>query len=256
MPLMGGWHPRLPLYFSNYEVYMNIELYHNPDCEILIDKNTGESYCSISGYSRLSDLDKSTISKRLSRGYKGVDKSKLKFAEILTPGGLQAVSLITEDIITDWIIDDNPEVAKKLLKAGVRLFLQNVAGYKYEPKKQLPEYTAKENVETAEAIERLSDPLIKSLLRQQLAEELGQKQLPMMVDTQRLVAVDVRARELGVPQSKINQAKQQGYWSLGSVVARDGRFESQGKVPLGSYMVHQYLITPELDKFIMDYFTE
>lgn len=251
---MGGWHPRLPLYFSNYEVYMNIELYHNPDCEILIDKNTGESYCSISGYSRLSGIGKSGISKRISK--LTVSSYEIKSAEILTSTGLKTVSLIPEDLITDWIIDDNPEVAKKLLKAGVRLFLQTVAGYKYEPKKQLPEYTAKENVETAEAIERLSDPLIKSLLRQQLAEELGQKQLPMMVDTQRLVAVDVRARELGVPQSKINQAKQQGYWSLGSVVARDGRFESQGKVPLGSYMVHQYLITPELDKFIMDYFTE
>jgi hypothetical protein len=94
--------------------------------EIIINQQTGESFCSVSGYARMSGKDKGTISRRL----KAVASNEAKTDEILTPGGIQGVVLVNEDLITDWIVDDNPMMAKQLLKAGVRVFLHKLAGYK------------------------------------------------------------------------------------------------------------------------------
>ena len=73
----------------------------------------------------MSGRDASTISRRL----KGVGSDRIKEAEIITLGGIQGVALISEDIITDWIVEDNPPLAKAMLKAGVRVFLHTAAGY-------------------------------------------------------------------------------------------------------------------------------
>jgi hypothetical protein len=91
----------------------------------LVINESGESFATVRGYARMSGRDASTISRRL----KGVGSDRIKEAEILTPGGLQGVALISEDIITDWIVEDNPPLAKAMLKAGVRVFLHTAAGY-------------------------------------------------------------------------------------------------------------------------------
>lgn len=93
--------------------------------EILINTETGESFCSVSGYARMSGKAKSSIHDRL----KTVHKEEENSAEIPTSKGTRTVRLVTEDLITDWIVDDNPKIAKQLLKAGVRMFLHKLAGY-------------------------------------------------------------------------------------------------------------------------------
>jgi len=93
--------------------------------EILIDTVTGESFASIKGYARMSGLSKQAISKRL----QGVNETYEKTAEVLTPGGLQGVRLISEDLICEWLPKDNPVAAKTLLKLGVRMALHTMAGY-------------------------------------------------------------------------------------------------------------------------------
>ena len=93
--------------------------------ETLINTSTGEAFASISGYARIAGKDKSTISRRLD----SVAAGERKTAEVQTTQGLRTVVLITESQITDWIIDDNPKIAKQLLKAGVRVFLHTTAGY-------------------------------------------------------------------------------------------------------------------------------
>jgi len=226
--------------------------YHqDSELDILVDQNTGKSYCSIKGYARLSGKAKSTISERVSKLTSG-SEILVKSAEILTTGGLKVVRLIPEEIIVKWILKDNIEVAEKLLQAGVRKYLHFLAGYE-EKQPELPQHDARYHTETAMLIQDISDPGLKSLLRQQLAEELGQKQL-MPGDTPRLISVDVRAKELGVSQAKINESKKKGYWSLGSVMSRNPIFPSKGKAPLGSFMVHQYEQTLMLDDFILEYF--
>lgn len=107
---------------------MNNQLttFNNDGIEIIINTLTGESFCSIKGYARLSGITPGGVSKRV----KLIGDSPLiKKAEIQTVKGLRTVSLISEEIIVDWIIEDNKQVAKKLLKAGVRAFLHTFAGY-------------------------------------------------------------------------------------------------------------------------------
>jgi hypothetical protein len=93
--------------------------------EILIDTVTGESFCSVKGYARMAGKSKSTISERL----QGVRPTERQTAEISTTGGIQVVRLISEDLIVDWLITDNPAAAKALLKLGVRMALHTMAGY-------------------------------------------------------------------------------------------------------------------------------
>jgi phage antirepressor YoqD-like protein len=50
--------------------------------------------------------------------------------------GVKVVRLVTENLICEWLPQDNPEMAKSLLKLGVRLFMHKLAGY--EPQNKLP----------------------------------------------------------------------------------------------------------------------
>lgn len=116
---------------NNTNTMTNLTTFNQDGIEIIINTATGESFCSIKGYARLSGKDKSTISRRVSKitQSEGVASDLIISAEIQTAGGIQGVVLITEDLITDWILDDNIQIAKQLLKAGVRMFLHTAAGY-------------------------------------------------------------------------------------------------------------------------------
>ena len=103
---------------------MELTRFEQDGIEILINTLTGESFCSLSGYARMSGLSKQAIAKRCT-----VNQTEVKYAEIQTASGLQGVKLINEHTISDWIVDDNPSIAKQLLKAGVRFYLLELAGY-------------------------------------------------------------------------------------------------------------------------------
>ena len=71
----------------------------NEGLEVYIDNQTGETFTSISGYARMGNKDRSTISRR----YKGVASELQKTAEVPTAGGVQGVALICEELIVDWL---------------------------------------------------------------------------------------------------------------------------------------------------------
>lgn len=104
---------------------MNLTRFETADGVELVIAENGESFATVRGYARMSGRDVSTISRRL----KGVASDLVKDAEINTQGGIQGVVLIPEELITDWIVEDNPPLAKAMLKAGVRVFLHTAAGY-------------------------------------------------------------------------------------------------------------------------------
>jgi hypothetical protein len=103
--------------------------FDNDGVELVINLESGESLASLSGYARMAGLSVDAISKRVKRGYGSLDKVEVKEAEIQTKKGLRTVYLLSEETISRWIIQDNPELAFKMLQAGVRVYLHSLAGY-------------------------------------------------------------------------------------------------------------------------------
>jgi len=105
---------------------LTLTKFENPNgLEILIDEQTGESFCSVRGYARMSGKAVSTISERLAAfGFDDVNT-----AQIHTESGSKSVRLITESQMTEWIIDDNPAISKLFVRMGIRMYLYAQAGY-------------------------------------------------------------------------------------------------------------------------------
>jgi len=103
----------------------NLQRFDQDGIEIVINTETGESFASIRGYARMSDKPESTIRSRL----KGARVDTVKTAVIQTGRGNQTARLIPEDLIVEWLPKDNPEMASKLMRLGVRMFLHQMAGY-------------------------------------------------------------------------------------------------------------------------------
>jgi hypothetical protein len=100
--------------------------------ELVINTDTHEAYATQSGYSRMSGVALDAISKRLSRGYKGVDISNIQTAELHTAGGLQGVRLLPADVVFDWLLDDNRDLAKAMGACGANVYLHGLAGYQIQ----------------------------------------------------------------------------------------------------------------------------
>lgn len=157
---------------SNLSVFKS-----NDGIEIIINQQTGETFCSVSGYARMSGLTQQAISKRA----KKLDNSGLiESAELDTGYGIKLHILLTEDLITDWIVDDNPAMAKQLLKAGVRIFLHKLAGYKVTSEAVQPQprtqgemflMVAQQLVEQEKRTKEIEDKLAQITARQAEAEK-------------------------------------------------------------------------------------
>lgn len=105
----------------------SLQRFDHDGIELIINTETGESFASISGYARMSGKIPSTISRRLTMS--GLREKGLEQAQIETAGGLQGVALIPENLICQWLIKDNHELALKVMQLGVRLFLHTLAGF-------------------------------------------------------------------------------------------------------------------------------
>jgi hypothetical protein len=91
----------------------------------------------------------------------------------------------------------------------------------------------------------LDSPILKALITQRAAEQLGGNALPA---TQQVICT-VRAHELGYSQKQIGNGS-----ALGSFVVKQG-CEPTGKTYHGNYKVNTYELTPELDQAICLYFS-
>jgi hypothetical protein len=87
------------------------------EIEIIIDQQTGESFCSVSGYARMSGKDKGTISRRL----KGVAQDVAKIDELVTSGGLQGIALFSVDTALNFLVKDKPALVGSLIDVVERL---------------------------------------------------------------------------------------------------------------------------------------
>jgi chromosome segregation ATPase len=125
----------------------SLQRFDHDGIELIINTETGESFASISGYARMSGKIPSTIFRRLTT-MSGLREKGLEQAQIETASGLRTVALIPENLICQWLIKDNHELALKVMQLGVRLFLHTLAGFQVksgaiETNKQLENQVAK-----------------------------------------------------------------------------------------------------------------
>jgi hypothetical protein len=223
--------------------------------ELIIDTVTGESFATVSGYARMSGKAKSTISERL----KGVALDNVKQTEIQTQGGLQAVRLISEDLITEWLPKDNPIMASQLMKIGVRVFLHKLAGFEVKSEaiapqpieRILPTHTAVEYANAAHQVNSLPNGILKQLIQDALVDEISLAQnlkyLPVAEKPKQYTIVKVRAKQLGYTDSQIGDGKQ-----LGKFVK--SQINPSFQEIVGRYPVFHYEINDQLDSAINRFF--
>lgn len=113
--------------------------------EIYINHKTGESFASVKGYARFSTLSEQTISERVLGLSQTTTKEipKVFTAELLTADGLQVVNLIDEDLVAEWLPEDNPSLAAQLMKQGIRPFIHKMAGYTHQEPRPMIELTTR-----------------------------------------------------------------------------------------------------------------
>ena len=145
----------------------SLQRFDQDGIELIINTKTGESFASISGYARMSGRIPSTISRRLTMS--GLREKGLDQAQIETAGGLQGVALIPEDLICQWLIKDNPELALKVMQLGVRLFLHTLAGFRVRS-------------EAITEVRQLESQIVKLSEEKQILEELIKTQKTMIAD--------------------------------------------------------------------------
>lgn len=105
--------------------------FENNGLELIININTGEVFASKRALARMCQKDEKTI-----RNWIGADKIDFKQAQIPTNTGLQGADLLNEDAIYKALAKYNPNLLAQCAKAGLRLYLHGLAGYKYEIKQQ------------------------------------------------------------------------------------------------------------------------
>ena len=145
--------------------------------EIVIDTETGESFASIRGYARMSGKHESTIRSRL----KSARIDSAKTAVIQTGRGNQAARLIPEDLIVEWLPKDNPEMASKLMRLGVRMFMHQMAGYNVTSSAIVSPALPQNYIEALEALLE-SEKQKQILLAEQKMLEAENAHLSEMVD--------------------------------------------------------------------------
>jgi hypothetical protein len=135
--------------------------------------------------------------------------------------------------VDEWIVE--------LMNTGT----VSIASQPVQPVRQLaPQRDLKDWIDCMAVMKLTEDPILKSLVSQRMAEQLGIDREPAIVPC----VLTVRAIELGVSQSEIGSGSQLGKF----IVARG--FASSGKSQHGKYQVNCYDRTAALDAAILNFF--
>jgi hypothetical protein len=109
---------------------MNLTKYENDGLELFINTDTGTCFASIRAVARMCEKSISTIHKFVSGGLKTVHQMELISAEITTNTGIKTVHLLNEEQILEVVTRYHPKLIKAFVKAGLRVYLHQLAGFK------------------------------------------------------------------------------------------------------------------------------
>jgi phage regulator Rha-like protein len=154
----------------------------------------------------------------------------------------QATCLMTYSKNTEQVRSAKRNLVKQFSKAK-QLLMTPIAPP--APVRQLaPQRDLKDWIECMQIMGLTEDPILKSLVSQRMAEQIGGIETPTPLPK----ILTVRAHELGISQSEIGSGSQ-----LGKYIVAMG-FEPIGKSQHGKYEVNIYEASQALDNAILGYF--
>lgn len=245
----------LSLSFSN--IYMLLQNFNSGNLELTINTETGEAYASQSSLARMCNVSETAIRKWVASNQIAVLE-----AEINTGSGIQGSNLLDENAIYVALSKYKPTLLIQCAKAGLRIYLHGLAGYRYqvvEQTKPSPQDFDKEErarlldyLEISERLAKLENPLIRSYMEQTVMERLSvalpgkmEAALTGEKDAEDLVICSVVAADLGYTLRKGEDS------TLGKYVKK--RHNEVGKAQHGKYMVNVFRradITDTIQEYI------
>lgn len=107
---------------------MELQRFEHDGLELVINTQTGEVFASQRAIGRMADKDEATIRRYVSAA--GISPVR---AEIPTSSGLRTAALLNEDTIYQIFQRYKPELLIQCAKAGIRLYLHQLAGFRFVP---------------------------------------------------------------------------------------------------------------------------
>ena len=181
-----------------------------------------------------------------------LEEDEKGLSSIDTLGGKQCLLCVSEPGLYSLIFSSRKPAAKRFKRWVLHEVLPTIRKTgKYEivqpqkPTRQLaPQRDLKDWIDCMSVMKLTEDPILKSLVSQRMAEQLGGGHEPVSVPC----ILTVRAIELGISQSEIGNGSQLGKF----IVARG--FKSSGKSQHGKYQVNCYDRSSDLDAAILNFF--
>lgn len=253
------------------EAGSNLQRFDRDGVELVIDRVTGETWATQTGYARMSGLIQQAINYRTTT-YKGSD---LKTAEVLTATGFKTHKLIPANLCFKWAIKDNPELAEAMGAAGATIYMHQLAGFKVSsdviakpeptstPAPQAPQLSPAERAKLAIDLTKTlkligidtTNPRFKQSVQDFYGDLLGFKQTALPAsDTEKWCGVAERAEQLGYPVALVVKHRSQlGRW----VASRVNGWIKEDRLCNGTQRpINLYRVTPELDGAIAAYFAQ
>ncbi|NES00190.1 MAG: hypothetical protein F6J86_41415 [Symploca sp. SIO1B1] len=152
-------------------LHMDLTTFKSEDgIEILINTETGESFCSVSGYARMSGKAKSSIHDRL----KTVQKEEENSAKIPTSKGMREVSLIPLDLVLSFLAIDKPGLVKILI---------DIVEFVTQKRPELPSFAQKEKARYKRPEKEVQKRLAQSL-QGEIEVQCKSGNIDILTDTQ------------------------------------------------------------------------
>lgn len=237
----------------------NLTRYDSNGIELVINQETGAAYATQSGYASMSGKTRQAINKRL----QGCNQDVILYAEIPTASGLQGCNLIPADLVFEWLMKDNPELAKAMGSAGATVYMHQLAGYRVssevitqQPK---PPELPPGDVRVANLKDALQffgidqdNPRYKQALQDITLDILGVSQPTLPPSQGAWVGVVERAEQLGYSVALVASQRSK----LGKYVKSSGLEPTQElRLCNGTQrMINVYPVCPQLDSVIREFF--
>jgi hypothetical protein len=116
-------------------VQTSLARYDNDGLELIVDQSNGAVFASLRALARMCGVHPTIVDRGLK---KAVTKIDVVSAQIPTATGLKTVTLFDEYAIFEAFKEYNPDLLVQCAKAGLRMYLHGLAGYRYEIKLETP----------------------------------------------------------------------------------------------------------------------